>query len=142
MSSQTELMATVARLPGATADQLAREITVAPDDAVVSRVMKTLRTLETQGLVYSVATDETGPQWYTQHTGRFTDLRPLEGIDAKWAAQSFDELTLSERRLIAYAVRNYDLVNLPYAASCISKCRDMRDHTKHAIEVELHRAAR
>ena len=62
-------------------------------------------------------------------------------IDPSLMANSLNDLTIEERRIIEYALRNNDCVNLPYVVNCVSARKDMSTSTKHSIEVAMSRAA-
>ena len=68
-------------------------------------------------------------------------LRPLDDIDERALARTLNDLTLEEKRIIQVALREGDVVNIPVVVNRVVKMKGMDNHTRHSIEVAMHRAA-
>ena len=68
-------------------------------------------------------------------------LRPFEDIDERVLARTLNDLTLEEKRIIQIGLREGDVVNVPVVVNRVAKMKGMDNHTRHSIEVAMHRAA-
>lgn len=74
---------------------------------------------------------------------RMAKLLDLTMVNPKMVADSLNELTMEERRIIEYALREpHDSVSLAVVVNRVSKRKELETSTKHAIEVAIGRAAR
>lgn len=72
---------------------------------------------------------------------RMSRLKDIADVRPDMMVDSLDRLTFEERKLILYALQGGDSVNIPYAVSNVLKTKEKAGHTKHAVEVAMHRAA-